>query len=264
MQADNCIIQLDEFEVDFDPLAVNDDEIDQDEIDDGNPYDIVDLPTVRNMPETLQRSGLFTPERQGGAKNALEALIDRNPARRDVLLSIIGACADGCPMLHVSKIVKRVQEDNGSVYSALALCRMLESAGGLILEKPNPASNCAKDSQGEAPANQAPADPIWRATPEALEVVKEFESGSQFWDIMDRDSKYREVYKAVLRMVSESPKQVSEISELVDTFDIVHHPRRFGGHFVDLLEKSGAIVWQNSAWTLSDMGRRVLPTFLNS
>lgn len=264
MQIDDCIIQLDELEVDFDPLAVNDDEIDQNEIDDDNPYDIVDLPTVRNMPETLQQSGLFTPERQGGAKNALEALIDRNPARREVLLSIIDACAAGCPMSRVCEIVKRVQEDNSSVYSALALCRMLEAAGGLTLEQDDSLSDCAKGDHDKPATNQAPADPIWRATAEALEVVQEFESGRQFWSIMERDSRYREVYKAILRMASESPKQISEISELVDTFDIVHHPRRFGGHFVDLLEKSGALVWQNGAWTISSMGRRVLPTFLNS
>ena len=48
-------LQLLAFDDEFDPLAVDDSEIDQEWMDDENPYDTIDYPTMRNMPETTIR-----------------------------------------------------------------------------------------------------------------------------------------------------------------------------------------------------------------
>ena len=85
-------LELLAFDDEFDPLAVDDSEIDQEWMDDENPYDTIDYPTMRNMPETVHHDPVYSPARQGSATEALQALIVRNPNRRPVLLNIIGLC----------------------------------------------------------------------------------------------------------------------------------------------------------------------------
>ena len=60
-----------DFEEEFDPLAVDDLEIDQEDMDDDNPLDTVDYPTMRNMPESMHRAGVYTPETQGSVRQAV-------------------------------------------------------------------------------------------------------------------------------------------------------------------------------------------------
>ena len=90
-------LELLAFDDEFDPLAVDDSEIDQEWMDDENPYDTIDYPTMRNMPETVHHDPVYSPARQGSATEALQALIVRNPNRRPVLLNIIGLCEGAAP-----------------------------------------------------------------------------------------------------------------------------------------------------------------------
>ena len=46
----------------FDPLMADDLEIDQEDMDDDNPLDTVDYPTMRNMPQSMQREAVYTPK----------------------------------------------------------------------------------------------------------------------------------------------------------------------------------------------------------
>ena len=89
-------LELLAFDDEFDPLAVDDSEIDQEWMDDENPYDTIDYPTMRNMPQSMQREAVYTPKRQGGVESAVLELLDHNPGRRPVLLSIMGLCRGGC------------------------------------------------------------------------------------------------------------------------------------------------------------------------
>ena len=59
--------------------------------------------------------------------------------------------------------------------------------------------------------------------------------------------------------VDERPCTKPEIEDLVDTFDEVKSPRRFGGHFIDMLERTDALEWSEHAWRLTDLGRAMLP-----
>lgn len=70
-----------DFDNDFDPLFASDEDINQEDMDDDNPYDTVDYPTLRNMPEDFGHESVYTPQRQGSARDALLELLDHNPAR---------------------------------------------------------------------------------------------------------------------------------------------------------------------------------------
>lgn len=249
------------FDDDFDPLAVDDFDIDQEDMDDDNPYDTVDFPTLRNMPEREGREGAYTPERAGSAEAALSALIDRNPGRRPVLLCILDLCRDGCASSAVSEAVKELQRDNRSVYAPMTLCRMLERAGGLELEMPETSVERENPEEGVAYLEiKERIDPVWRSTEAGLAVYEQLSGGAAFRDIvLDRDSVYLDVYAAVMHAVEEKGCSLAEIEQLVDSFDIVQSPRRFGGHFIDMLERTDAIAWRDRAWHLTELGAALLP-----
>ena len=122
----------------FDPLMADDLEIDQEDMDDDNPLDTVDYPTMRNMPQSMQREAVYTPKLQGGVESAVLELLDHNPGRRPVLLSIMGLCRGGCAASRVAEHVEAAQASNRSVYAPMTLCHMLERAGALTLECPKP------------------------------------------------------------------------------------------------------------------------------
>lgn len=245
---------------DFDPLATDDTEIDQQDMDDDNPLDTVDFPTVRNMPESMQRSGIYTPQRQGGAHEALHALMNHNPARRPVMLAILNFCSDGAKASELSEYVDAMQKDNRSVYAPMTLARMLERAGGLTLDMPETTEQHEDAEEGvEYLEIKEWIDPVWTTTDAGKAVFEELSQGAEFRDIvLNRDAKYLEVYRAVMTALQDKPCAKSEIDSLVDGFEICAEPRRFGGHFIDILERVDAITWKDGAWTLSNLGKKMI------
>lgn len=245
----------------FDPLAAHEFDIDQEDMEDENPYDTVDYPTVRNMPEHMQREAVFTPATQGSAKAALEALFDRNPARRPELLAIIDLCRDGCASSTINEKIGELQKDNRSVYAPLTLCRMLQRAGGLEVEQPQSTEEALDEEEGvEYLEITSVPDPVWTATEAALELHATETSGGAFRDIVNRDGggKYAEVYRTVLEGLAAEPRKRAWIEDTVDQFEIVQHPRRFGGHFIDMLEKTYCIAWKNPCWHITELGHLAL------
>lgn len=249
------------FDDEFDPLAVDDSIIDQEWMDDENPYDTIDYPTMRNMPETVHHDPVYSPERQGSARAALQALIVRNPNRRPVLLNIIGLAEGGCASSVISERVEEWQRDNWSVYAPMTLCRMLERAGALTLEMPEIAEEQESAEEGVSYLEiRETVDPVWHATDEALQLREEYMSGAQFRAIVleSDESRYAEVYERVMDALAEAPRKLAAIEELTDTMDITKSPRRFGQHFIDILEATDCILWGAGAWNLTDLGRAML------
>lgn len=250
----------DEFEDEYDPLAADDSVIDQDEMDDDNPYDTVDFPTLRNMPVEMGRESVYTPEHAGSIQKAVHSLVDHNPGRRKVLLAIVDMCRDGLPASQVAERVDALQKDNRSVFAPMTLCRMLERAGALALEMPEPAEEIEDVENNVTYLEIKEAiDPVWYSTAEGLEAYDELTQGAAFRDIvLDRDSAYIDVYRAVMKEVSDGGRSKLQIENLVDSFPIVQSPRRFGGHFIDMLERTDAIEWKDRAWHITDLGRSML------
>lgn len=254
----DSFVELDGFD-EFDPLAVDDFDIDQENMDDDNPYDTVDFPTMRNMPDVMQREAVYTPERQGGASEALLAMMDRNPARRPVLVAILDMCEGGLAASAVAERVDDLQRTNRSVYAPMTLCRMLERAGGLTLEMPDVTEQRENAAEGvEYLEIKEAVDPVWRTTDAGRAVRDALSEGGAFRDIvMTRDATYLAVYAAVMDAASEQARSKKEIDDLVDEFAIVREPRRFGGHFIDMLERTDTLAWNGSGWILTDLGRRM-------
>ena len=254
-------LELLAFDDEFDPLAVDDSEIDQEWMDDENPYDTIDYPTMRNMPETVHHDPVYSPERQGSVTAALRALLTRNPNRRPVLLNIIGLCEGGCASSVISERVEEWQRDNWSVYAPMTFCRMLERAGALTLEMPETAEEQEDAEEGVSFLEiRETVDPVWRSTEEALALREEYLAGTAFRNavINAAEARYAEVYIAVMEALAARPRTVTEVQELTDTFDITKSPRRFGQHFLDVLEDTDCAAWSDKAWNLTDLGAQML------
>ena len=253
----------DDFELDeeFDPLEVNDDEINQEEMDDDNPYDIIDFPTIRNTPDALlAKESIFTPDRQGSARQALLALIDHNPARRAVIVGILGACAQGVHASELRSIVEEKQTFNKSVYTSGMYCRMLERAGGLTVEIPEIAEEHEVVEDGVVYMEiKEKVNPVWTTTEEGMDVYREMTNGMRCRNmVFQRDAKYYDVYLDVLEFIDQQPRSRQEIDDLVEGYEICQSPKRYGGHFIDMLEQTDAIVWENDAWNITKDGLSML------
>ena len=230
-------------------------------MDDENPYDTIDYPTMRNMPETVHHDPVYSPARQGSATEALQALIVRNPNRRPVLLNIIGLCEGGCASSIISERVDEWQRDNWSVYAPMTLCRMLERAGALVLEMPEVTDEHESVEEGVSYLEiRETVDPVWRSTPEALALREEYLAGKSFRAVVlgSDEARYAEVYRAVMEALAEAPRKLVDIESLTDTMDITKSPRRFGQHFIDVLETCDCVIWGDGAWNLTDLGRAML------
>ena len=228
-------LELLAFDDEFDPLAVDDSEIDQEWMDDENPYDTIDYPTMRNMPETVHHD--------------------------PVLLNIIGLCEGGCPSSVISERVDEWQRDNWSVYAPMTLCRMLERAGALTLEMPDVSEEHESAEEGVAYLEiRETVDPVWRATPEALALRVEYLAGKSFRAVVlgSDEARYAEVYAAVMEALEEAPRKLDAIESLTDAMEITKSPRRFGQHFIDVLETCDCVIWGDGAWNLTDLGRAML------
>lgn len=249
------------FDDEFDPLAVDDMDIDQEWMDDENPYDTVDFPTLRNMPETVHHEPVYSPERQGSATEALRALITRNPNRRPVLLNIVGLCEGGCASSVISEKVDEWQRDNRSVYAPMTFCRMLERAGALTLEMPATTEEQENVEEGITYLEiKETVDPIWHATDEALALREEYLAGTQFRQVvLEADEfRYAEVYEAIMTALADGGRTVKDVEEMVKAFPICQTPRRFGQHFIDVLEDTDCAAWGGTAWNLTDLGAKML------
>ena len=252
---------FDAFDEDYDPLAVDDEDIDQEEMDDENPYDTVDYPTVRNMPQGHDRPAVYTPENLGSVQEAVAQLLDHNPQRRLPLLKILDLCRGGCKASVVTEEIDKMQKNNFSVYTPSMFCRMLERAGALELEMPEVSAQHEDVEQGvEYLEIKERIDPVWRTTQDGIDAYDKFSGDAVFRNIvMDRDSLYMEVYLGVMELLSEKPRSKKEIEDLADTFEVTQEPRRFGGHFIDMLERADAIEWKDRKWCLSELGKTMLP-----
>lgn len=246
----------------FDPLQTSDDELDPEQLDDDNPYDTVDYPYMRNMPQDMQREAVYSPESAGSAVAALDSMMDHNPNRRADMLAVLGLCEGGCASSQIVSMLEERNADNRSVYAPMTYCRMLERAGGLRLEMPQTSEEHEDVAEGVGYLEiKETIDPVWHTTEAGSAVYAEQTSGAAFKDIvLDRDSIYIDVYVALLEELSRYPMTRVEIDELAEEFPITQSPRRYGSHFIDMLERVYAIEWHDHAWNITELGRTMLPT----
>jgi hypothetical protein len=245
---------------DHDPFGYREEDADTGWMEDDDLCVFPDHPGSREMPAPSQRE-VFTPQRSGSVGRAIRGLIATNPGCREILLSIIDLSRDGESSSVINGMIDELQADNRTVYSPVSLCRMLERAGALRFELPEVSEEHEDVDEGVGYLTIGEdIDPVWRATEEGVIAYEELTRGDEWREVVfESDTTYAEVYLAVMRRMAEGPCGRQDINDLAGTFEITKHPRRFGTHFLDLLEKTSAARWTDHAWVLTDLGKRLLP-----
>jgi len=250
-----------EFDNEFDPLEEEQEAfLDPEMIDDDNPDDIEEMPVIPNMPEGVVRKGVFDANNYDDARDALRALFEKNPGRKPTFLSIIEMCENGKPASEISREVDELQEHNYSVYAPMTLCRALERAGALVVDIPESAEEAETNDGVEYLEITEEVDPIWTATQEGLDVLKEEREGKGVKELFEADGTYLAIYKRVLEFCDEEPRTKKEIDLIVDHDPLVQSPRRYSNHFIELLEAAHALEWKNNKWTITELGKKTLAT----
>lgn len=194
---------------------------------------------------------------------AIRSLLGRMAARREVLLGIIDFCREPRAVADVEARVRELQARNASVYSAAALCAMLEEAGALVREA---GGERITDERQFAPdvevvdgveylrPHRMPAT-AWRATEAGTRVLGEDDPLGRFRAMIEEDRVYMPIYLRILELCDrDGGASAKELGEAVDHEPLVQNPRLFAQHFVERLERCDALTW-DGGWHVTDLGR---------
>ena len=249
------------YEDEYDPLEYVPDEDDDDYDEADNPEFNTPANTGLDQPERTRRISVYTPEHCGSAEAACRKLIEGNPGRKLVLLGMLEACMGGILASELTVRVGELETDNRSVYSPMALCRMLQGAGAIDLEMPEAVTEHVDVEEGFASLTiDEEVDPVWRTTEAGETVFAEYQEGNEWRKlVIDDEPEYAEVYLAVMRRLKDGPPaSKKEIEEVTDAFEVTRKPRKFGMHFVYRLEEGLAATWSSEGWTLTDKGAELM------
>ena len=193
-------LELLAFDDEFDPLAVDDSEIDQEWMDDENPYDTIDYPTMRNMPETVHHDPVYSAGyRQGSATEALQALIVRNPNRRLCCRNIIGFQARAAALeRHFRERVDGGSATTGRYTLPMTLCRMLSAPERLRWRCPCPREHESAEGGGVSGDSRDRGSGVARDS-RGVGLAREYLAGKSFRAVVlgSDEARYAEVYAAV-------------------------------------------------------------------
>ncbi|MBM6999888.1 hypothetical protein I3I95_07090 [bacterium] len=194
---------------------------------------------------------------------AIRSLLGHMAARREVLLGIVDFCREPRTVADVEARVRELQARNVSVYSAAALCAMLEEAGALVRESGGERITGERqfapnvevvDGVEYLRPRRMPAT-TWLATEAGTRVLGEDDPLSRFRAMIDEERVYMPIYLRVLELCDrDNGASAKELGEAVDHEPLVQNPRLFAQHFVERLERCDVLSW-DGGWRVTDLGR---------
>ncbi len=222
---------------------------------------------------------------QGSGDERLAELFTRMEPRRPILLGVLELCREGKPTQQVTAHVSEAQSTNRSVFSAGAILGLLEEAGGIERrcadgspwpEEPLEPEHVVMDADG-SPWPEEPLEPehvvvdgveylraaqaapaFWKTTDAGLRVLENDNPLERVEALFSDDATYLPVYKKALLVCSQDGGAAAgQLGRAIDKLDLVQEPRLFAAHFVERLERAGALEWRD-AWTLTDIGVEAL------
>lgn len=271
-----------EDEVAYNPLEfIEGDEEDDPELAGLITDDAVLLPNpLGETPSRLKRATVFTPEGAGSAEAAVVDLARTNAGRRPILLGILEWAREGIGSDELFGRIAEAETYNKSVYAPVSYCRMLERAGGLVMERDlasesggeageSAASRCGAEPEADMQADAAEAveylsleplsEPCWRTTEAGLAALARLTDGEAFRArVLAEDARYAEVYLAVMEAMGAEGAPREELCALAETFAVTRDPRKMGSYFLDVLESVDAARWADGRWALTGLGATLL------
>jgi len=195
-------------------------------------------------------------------RQKFEDLIDVMKPQKNILLGLIDACREPQTAAAVDERLKELTQYQYCVFDGVELRRLLQEAEALEYLEPN-SEELAAEAQTEVGEDgqeylviQKRQEGRWQAAPAALEVVDEQDANGDFHRLLAKEPRYLDIYKTILDYCR-LPRTIKEIDALVNESPLLQEPRRYGGYFIERLEKNGGLAWKGN-WVSTALGVSLL------
>lgn len=207
------------------------------------------------------------------AEERTRELFGQMAIHKDALLAIIDATHAPCSMAEVARRIAASPAKKFSVYAPSTLCTMLETAGALerVTDDGTPYDTQSAQPRIETidgedyyvPTNAPQV--CWRATTAGLAMLAEQDPSERLHNLFEKEHDLLPIHKRVLTMASEEQgATMAQLSAAVDGNPLIAEPRRFFvQHFVEGLERAGALAWHETVWKTTEIGRDALGALAN-
>lgn len=227
------------------------------------PPDPASVPVITNAVDRDSDSYAQRPAEERTAE-----LFAQLRAYRFILTGLLEAAREPKSMAALEQVATDLRAVKFCVYETPNLCSMLETAGALqhVLEdgtpftdyQPTPAIEIIDGEEYYIPAN--PPERFFQTTEAGLKIISEDTSEERLAKLLEKEEGLISVYCEVLAFATkENGVSVAELSAAIDPNPLIAEPRRFFvQHFIDALERLGALGWNGTKWETTPYGEKIL------
>lgn len=200
-------------------------------------------------------------EKPANGPEPLQALFEQMGRHADILRDVLEFCKTSRTVREVDDHIAGLHSRNTSVYDGVALCAMLEKAGGLAceaLDQQDGQDACEPLTETvdgvEYLRPRKPAKRAWHTTQAGLDALGSYDPMGNLAALLKVEDDYLPIYLRILDMCSrEGGATTTQLSQAVDDDPLVQSPRRFVQFFTEKLERAGAVAWSGS-WKTTGAG----------
>lgn len=197
----------------------------------------------------------------------LEETVTRHPLNREILYSILAYCKEEHSLLDIEEFITTLPQFKSATQNQYRMVETLEGAYGLRIIEYDAQGEVA-DSATKSDLTEDEIDDLvvaysYQATEIGDYFVEQHRPRSRIIELLDLAPERADTYKDVLAFIKESPRSYNDICQLleghpalekvVDGNRITMQP----SVFIDMLERSGALVWDKK-WVLTKEGGEFL------
>jgi hypothetical protein len=233
---------------DYDPLMDSSDEDEDEELElIGNPQ------ALRTATEQVdQKTDARSP------REKVAGLIDSMKPHKNILFGLIGLCKEPQTAEAVDEHLATLTRFQYCVYDGVELRRLLQEAEAFEYLEPatdeqevEPQVEKDEDGQEYLVIKKRP-EGLWLSTAAAVGLLEEQDAGRDFRLLMQAEPCYLDVYRQIIDYCR-SPRTIKEIDRFINGHPLLKEPRRYGGYFIERLEKNGGLEWRGN-WVATDLG----------
>ena len=194
------------------------------------------------------------------------------PGNQKVFMDTMEACRTPQTPERLDELMGTILATNRSVFAASELRSIMECHGALryepseeerkFQERARVAAEAGEEEPVEIDADgylviRIPEPGKWALTGAAVSFLDGDPLGAYAEGLFAEDARYLGVYRRLLAMLSEAPRDRETISLAIDPLPELQIPRVYAGYFTGEMEKAGAVVWDD-VWQITERGRRLL------
>lgn len=205
---------------------------------------------------------------QRPAEDRTKELFAQLRAYRFILSGLLEAAREPLSMEALEEVATDLRAVKFCVYETSNLVSMLETAGALerVLEDgtpfvdyvPEPAIEIIDGEEYYIPTT--PPERFFHITEAGEKIISEDTAEERLAKLLEKEGDLSSVYRDVLAFAKkDNGVSVAEMSAAIDSNPLIAEPRRFFvQHFIDALERLGALGWNGSKWETTPYGETVL------